>query len=329
MEHKEKHIDDKKYISILEEVLDSLPVGIVVFDRTRTVIATNPKANEILGEIKTGMPASKIFSNISAQNEENENQDPTRSGQLRKIAIDSAQTPAGLEVITVQDITQEAVQANKAAQSARLQELGTASARLAHQIRTPLASALLNTSLAKKRSNDQLTIASLDKTLNQIRLIETRVNNLMRFIKGNDHNNENCIAGEACEEAVKTIEPITTEKGISINISRIDNCSIKACSDDLVFAMLAAIENSIEANARNIDISIIKSNGLATITVSDDGTGITIDGLNPKPFKTTKQHGTGIGLQIVKKTFEAAGGSISLTRVDGKTLLTCKAQEIS
>lgn len=313
-----------KYTELLEEVLDSVPVGIVVLDPQSRVLAANPKATELLGEIPSGSNASAIFKNIKAE------QGPAGeiAATVSKIAIDAASTPSGLQVISLQDITQEALEANNAAQTARLQELGVAAARLAHQLRTPLASALLNTSLAKKRSQDALANASLDKALDQIRLIESRVNSLMRFIKAQNSDISPINPCEAISQAINSCDSLIQTRGVNINFTSAFGQQVNANIDDMTFAFIAIIENAIEANAKNIEISIIESGPIVEISISDDGIGITEEYTEPQPFRTSKQHGTGIGLQIAKNTFACAGGSIRLERTPTGTTVTCTAQII-
>jgi signal transduction histidine kinase len=55
--------------------------------------------------------------------------------------------------------------------------------------------------------------------------------------------------------------------------------------------------------------------GMVRIRVQDNGCGIAEEKLSDiyKPFYTTKQHGTGLGLVIVKKMLARMQGTIDIT----------------
>ncbi len=64
-----------------------------------------------------------------------------------------------------------------------------------------------------------------------------------------------------------------------------------------------------------IAMSVAKAGAMIRMRVEDNGCGIPEDKLQSlfKPFHTTKAHGTGLGLVIVKRTLAKMSGTIEIT----------------
>jgi signal transduction histidine kinase len=87
----------------------------------------------------------------------------------------------------------------------------------------------------------------------------------------------------------------------------------------VIFNHLA--ENSVQHGASRLDLSVVRHGDVATITVADNGTGISPGNraLVLQPFFTTRreQGGTGMGLDIARAMLNAHGGSIRLIEAIG------------
>jgi len=97
-------------------------------------------------------------------------------------------------------------------------------------------------------------------------------------------------------------------------ISRIDREEIKKV---IINLLLNAVE---AANGGNVNVKISTDNGMACITVSDNGCGMSEEYIEKylfKPFHTTKKKGLGIGLYQCKSVVEAHNGSIKVKSREG------------
>lgn len=93
---------------------------------------------------------------------------------------------------------------------------------------------------------------------------------------------------------------------------------------DLAMHILDIMENSTRAEAKHISLEIVEdhaSNSMS-ITVSDDGKGMTAVELNRAldPFYTTKRErrSVGLGLPLLKETAEQAGGFLAVSSAPRK-----------
>ncbi len=85
---------------------------------------------------------------------------------------------------------------------------------------------------------------------------------------------------------------------------------------ELSLNILDIAQNSVKANAGKIYISISAQNGLLTISVKDNGSGMPLDFLKnvEDPFTTTRTtRKVGMGIPLFKMAAESAGGDFKIT----------------
>jgi len=93
--------------------------------------------------------------------------------------------------------------------------------------------------------------------------------------------------------------------------------------EDISLHVLDIAENSIRANAKNVDIMIIedRKNDLLTLTIEDDGEGMDEKAkeyaLNPF-FTTKKGKKVGLGLAFLSHSAEEADGAMKIESEPGK-----------
>jgi signal transduction histidine kinase len=129
------------------------------------------------------------------------------------------------------------------------------------------------------------------------------------------------------EESLMQLEPLTNGREISIEQNLPKTLPpVLADSDKMRQVLVNVIRNAVEATGRDGRVEITggveDSHGrvVVTLEVADNGSGISPQDLGRvfKPFFTTKQKGTGLGLPIVKKILEAHGYAISVSSEEAK-----------
>ncbi len=84
---------------------------------------------------------------------------------------------------------------------------------------------------------------------------------------------------------------------------------------ELSLNILDIVENSAKAGAPNIGISLVEADGLLTLTITDDGCGMTEETLRriTDPFYTTRTtRKVGLGIPLLTLAAEQTGGSVSI-----------------
>jgi anti-sigma regulatory factor (Ser/Thr protein kinase) len=97
---------------------------------------------------------------------------------------------------------------------------------------------------------------------------------------------------------------------------------------ELSLNILDITQNSISAGAKNIVISVNAKDNFLTISIEDDGKGMTKEFLSKvtDPFTTTRTtRRVGMGLPFLRQEAEAAGGGLQIESEPGKgTKVTAK-----
>jgi len=205
----------------------------------------------------------------------------------------------------------------------RLAAMGEMAARLAHQLRTPLATALL---YAAQLADPELPAAKragfAGKTVDRLRHLERLIEDMLLFVRGVSADVETVAAGDLLAEVFQTLEPQALARGLLFE-ARDESKGRKLKADRLALnaALLGLAENALFAcrpGGRVCVAAMAKDAGIE-FRVSDDGAGIApeVQVRLFEPFFTTRKGGTGLGLAIVRAVAEAHGGSVDVRSTAG------------
>ena len=120
-------------------------------------------------------------------------------------------------------------------------------------------------------------------------------------------------------EVADLAQPLATARQVSISVEGAGEA--RADREQLRRAALNLVRNAVEAApaASLVELVARAGDGEATLEVADRGAG-----LSPlarerlfRPFFTTKQRGTGLGLALAKKVADAHGGTLALDDREG------------
>lgn len=204
----------------------------------------------------------------------------------------------------------------------RLAALGEMAATLAHQIRTPLAAALLyasnaaNTGLAPGR-RDEL----LGRAIGCLNNLEQLVSDMLGFARGAAASNAPVALADIAA-AVTNSTPALVRPGQQLNLAPTPESAVVCGSREaLVGAVLNLVTNALQAAGQNaiVDVESRLDGQMAEIRVTDNGPGVPA-ALRPRifePFFTSRPDGTGLGLAVVRSVAEAHGGDVRLDSRDG------------
>ena len=205
----------------------------------------------------------------------------------------------------------------------RLAAMGEMAARLAHQLRTPLATALLYAAQLREPTLAAAKRARFaEKTVDRLRHLERLIEDMLLFVRGTGTTSEAVATAELLREAFQTMQPQALARGLLFELrDESAGCVLQADRQALVGALLSLIENALQASVAGgrIGLSANASETELEVCVSDTGSGIVPETQARlfEPFFTTRSDGTGLGLAIVRAVAEAHGGSISVRSAIG------------
>jgi two-component system sensor histidine kinase FlrB len=190
----EAHAGKEHLSARLSALIKGLPGGVLVLDGAGLIRECNPAAARLLGEPLLRQRWTAVLSRAAAAVRAAVNPRATseqvelRSGKF--INVSKSTLASGDEVVLLTDVTESQTMQTLMARQQRLLTMGELAAGLAHQIRTPLAAALLYASqmTLPGRSGEDLERCAA-KTVDNLKQLDKLVNDMLAFAHG----------GAACE----------------------------------------------------------------------------------------------------------------------------------
>jgi two-component system sensor histidine kinase FlrB len=299
----------------LSALVKGLPGGVLVLDNLGEIQEYNPAAVQLLGEPLFGQLFSAVLARAGVSARGAGEHAELRSGRF--VNISQRELKDGGEVVLLTDVTEAHLMQVFLTRQQRLLTLGELAAGLAHQIRTPLAAALLyasQMSLGPRNTADLERCA--EKTVGSLKQLDKLVNDMLAFAHGGAAR-EVVSVSALLEQVAQWLRP-ALRGGIRLTIrTQAPDLMVRANAPSLVSAVLNLASNALQAASTMLNLELLArrtSTGRAQIVVSDDGPGVPADIRQRifEPFFTTRASGNGIGLSIVKSVVEAHGGSVCL-----------------
>lgn len=311
----------------LSHLLSAMPAGVVVLDQQGVIIEFNPAARELLGESLMNRSWMEIAACVLVQTVVPHEWDLALvSGAVpRRVSISSSPLDAaGGQVLLIHDMTEAYAMQRELQRHQRLSAMGEMAAGLAHQLRTPLATALLYASHLKKLDLPEAErIRFADKVLARLRHLEHLIQDMLSFVKGEGGGQDMVRMSSVLVDLQQVMEPQMIERGLHFSIEdESRDAAVLGSRKALTGALLNLLENAMQACSEGGRVSLkseIGDDGQVLIVVADDGKGIdtaTQERLF-EPFYTTRTDGTGLGLAIVRGVAEAHRGSVQVKSAPG------------
>lgn len=309
----------------LSLLLNALPAGVVVVDSSSRISEANPAARQMLGESIVGGDWKTAAQNrLQATDSPGEWQLAARRFSIAETALDSA----GGRLLLIHDITTAHELKANLERNQRLAAMGEMAASLAHQLRTPLATALLySANLAQPELSEVARARFAGKATEQLKRLERLIQDVLLFTRGESIGRDAIPVTALIGEAAQTITPLCQEKGIRFNVeAQVGDSIIMGSRKALGGALVSLLENALQAceslpgSTGQIDLRAEIGVRQVIITVRDTGMGIAPETLSRifEPFFTTRGQGTGLGLAIALGVARAHGGTIEVASTLGQ-----------
>ncbi len=207
----------------------------------------------------------------------------------------------------------------------RLSAMGEMAAALAHQLRTPLAAALLYTShLADAGLAAEDREKFSDKALGRLRHLENLIKDMLVFVRGGRSAQEKISAAGLIAEVRQVMEPQMAQHGIDFVVEdNIGGACLLGSREALAGALTNLLSNAMQAckpGGRVALLAGVEPDGKIGFRVADTGRGIPRDIQERlfEPFFTTRTEGTGLGLAIVREVVQIHGGEVTVKSEEGQ-----------
>jgi len=315
LELREARAGKEQLAARLSALIEGLPGGVLVLDARGEILECNPAANALLGEPLRGQSFTDVLARAAVNGGALGEHTELRSGRF--VNLSRRDSNDGGEVVLLTDVTEPHLMRVFLARQQRLLTLGELAAGLAHQIRTPLAAALLYASqmTLPGRTAQDLSRCG-EKTVGSLKQLDKLVNDMLAFARGGAAR-EALSVSALLEQVAQWLRP-ALRRGVRLTIrTQAPDLAVRANASSLVSAVLNLATNALQAATGDLDLELLgrrAAGNRAQIVVSDNGPGVPeqIRERIFEPFFTTRARGNGIGLAIVKSVVEAHLGTVRL-----------------
>ena len=299
-------------------LLAALPAGVVVVAGCGTVREANAAARRLLGDSLVGRPWREARARLAPADSEFEWIAP--GADASRIALEEQSMGAQSErIVLLHDVTEAHAARVRLARSERLAAMGEMAARIAHQLRTPLATAMLYASqLERPAMSDAERSNVAQRVLARLRGLERVTREMLRYVRGERAPTADIDVGVLLGEAAQVVEPLMARRGVVFTwVDHTGGAVLHGDRRGLAAALLSLLENAAQATSQGGKVRLdgMANSARVRICVSDTGAGIPPEAFARvfEPFYSTRSDGTGLGLAIVKSVVELHGGTIDIT----------------
>lgn len=193
--------------------------------------------------------------------------------------------------------------------------VGLLAAGIAHEVRNPL-NAVMNAGrvLREKGANIPTAPRLLDVIVDGAKRIDAVVGALNSHARPSAHEREQIFdVAEGIQATLRLLEH--RMKGIEVDFVTDGRADASGKPGQLNQVFLNIIDNAIRSGATRLVIDVAQRGDIVRVVIADDGPGVPAEIANRifEPFFSTRaQGGTGLGLNLSRRTVEQAGGRLIL-----------------
>jgi signal transduction histidine kinase len=217
-------------------------------------------------------------------------------------------------------------------QSERLAVVGTMAAEVAHEVRNPLSSIILNLDLTYKEidrfaekceHSPEEGHLLVDEMRAEVRRIQNVIEDYLRFARLPKPQRRPMELNKLLDQKLAFLNGEFEQAGVKPRIN-FDPAlmTLNADAEQLWQATLNLIRNGLDAmpGGGELTVSTWQEGGHVRLRVTDTGRGMTKEQVEQVfvPFFTTKPEGTGLGLTLVQQIATEHGGHVECESVPGK-----------
>jgi len=328
-------------------ILNSMSAGVLILDRHGKILRLNPSAGRILGlqpsdiigqsyqesgkrfpefeaVLSAGLEDARVYvrREISIKLEEKMGGDRYLGITTSLIHDDEGQI-VGISILLT-DLTEiKRLQADLE-NNQRLADLGEMAAGLAHQLRNSMTAIVGFGKLLQRRlSPDDSALDTVGDVLQEAAESEQMLKQFLNFARPLDLMRRESSLAEIIDEAVETVKTNLDQRSVSIVVQKPPGNELFEADPLLLRQVFVNLfQNAADAMSEGgrIDVRILPpvdtedNGGHWLVRVGDTGCGISGTDHEKifRPFVTSKESGTGLGLPIARKIVSCHGGYLSV-----------------
>ncbi len=347
VELKAKQIDLDRLEVLNESIVNSITSGVIAVDGENRIVLINPAAEGMFGINAAEMSGRKVPqvvpSLVECMGDEQAlfsesawkrqpfrdllHKKPDDSETYFRFSVSPLKLPAGIRkghILVFQDMTEIRQIEKEMKKMEGLAMIGELAARIAHEIRNPLASISGSVQMLREglEEND-INIRLMEIVSREINRLNHLVNNFLQFARPKRTDFKEFDLNHLISESIDLFKnSIHLREGIKIHMEFQQPVRLESDPDQLKQVLWNLFLNASEAMPDGGILyvktfveadSVLQNIKKVKIVVQDTGDGFDSEILPHvfTPFLTTKKGGSGLGLAIVKGIVEGLAGEVS------------------
>jgi two-component system sensor histidine kinase FlrB len=315
--------ETERLASRLSSLVAALPGAVMVMDGQGRIQDHNDGATQLFGEDLAGTRLESLLARIDARSADGGGELVLADGRRLSVSVRPLEGEAS-RIILMTDVTDTRRLQHLLERQERLSAMGEMMARLAHQTRTPLATAILYASQLRRTPLDEAAATFTSRLLARLHHLESMIEDMLCFARGSHGGDTLIEVGELFSEAIADLTARDAPARVRIECGR-QSVFVRGNRRALVGALGNLLANALELDGKTaVTLSVREHDHCVDLLVSDDGPGIPEDVIDRvfDPFFTTRSSGTGLGLAVVQSVAQGHGGEATVleTSPAGTTL---------
>ena len=298
----------------LETLFKTIAQGIIVLDECGSIVKSNPAAKDLLGmDPADALTALAVPVGKSSKREMSVTYPEPRTLEVQSVPMENG------TLVYLRDITAEKERSEEELRAGATRAVRDLAAGVAHEIGNPLNALSLNLQLLQRTHADDPEIA---ECLHQVDRLGSILSGFLQALRPSKPNLAPGSVAEPVKGCLKLMKPQLEQRSISVTLDLPGALPVVALDkDQLEQVFFNLVKNAMEAirDGGAIDITIGSDDNDVFVRLADDGLGMDAEQVAHlfEPYRTSKAHGTGLGLMITARIIRDHGGSIAVESQPG------------
>jgi len=331
----------KQFVALTDHVVRSVGAGIIACDLESRVLHLNPAGARVLQIVDAESVTGLLLDEVIPLEDQSWGLLKTRARDRNVVRLEGSLVSTGVRIgmtigpladereivvgfiVTFQDLSEIKVEAERQRMQERMAAVGEMAARMAHEIKNPLASIsgsaqVLESAGTLDENNQQLLRILIDES----RRLSGILDSFLEYTRPRQAALGPCDVSAMLRDCVDLLgrsEEHRDDHRLVLSVPQ--HLSLRAEEHLLRQIIWNLSRNALQAmpDGGELEITAMRRNGRVVLRWRDTGIGMTEEVRQQafEPFVTTRPGGTGLGLAVVYAAVAEHGGSISIDSSPG------------